>query len=66
LETRLVTGNEALALGALRAGVKVVTGYPRTPSSGALDNLLTIDVGNGRHVEWRIRETHTTQTYNGV
>lgn len=56
METRLVTGNEALALGALRAGVKVVTGYPGTPSSGALGSLLTMDVGNGRHVEWSTNE----------
>jgi len=62
LETRLITGNEALALGALRAGVKVVTGYPGTPSTGALASLLrlsspmTVDDLDGRHVEWSTNE----------
>ena len=56
METRLITGNEALALGALRAGVKVVTGYPGTPSTGALASLLAMDLDDGRHVEWSTNE----------
>ncbi len=55
LETKILTGNEALALGALRAGVKVVTGYPGTPSTGALASLLTMELP-GRHVEWSTNE----------
>ncbi|MDY7076490.1 MAG: hypothetical protein SXV54_06145, partial [Chloroflexota bacterium] len=54
--TRLITGNQALALGALRAGVKVVTGYPGTPSTGALTSLLAMDLNEGRHVEWSTNE----------
>ena len=54
--TKLLTGNEALALGALRAGVKVVTGYPGTPSSGAIGSLLRMDLDDGRHVEWSTNE----------
>jgi indolepyruvate ferredoxin oxidoreductase alpha subunit len=59
LETRIITGNEALVLGALRAGVKVLTGYPGTPSSGALGSLLNPGSGldlSGRHVEWSTNE----------
>ncbi len=56
METRLITGNEALALGALRAGVKVVTGYPGTPSTEALASLLAMDMNDGRHVEWSTNE----------
>jgi indolepyruvate ferredoxin oxidoreductase alpha subunit len=55
LETKIITGNEALALGALRAGVQVFTGYPGTPSSGALGSLLTLDLPD-RHVEWSTNE----------
>jgi 2-oxoglutarate ferredoxin oxidoreductase subunit alpha len=32
----LITGNEALALGAIHAGVRVYSGYPMTPSSSIL------------------------------
>src|SRR5512139_136526 len=57
----MITGNEALALGALRAGVKVVTGYPGTPSTGVLGSLLEMQVAgdpvcNGRHFEWSVNE----------
>jgi len=55
LQTKILTGNEALALGALRAGVKVVTGYPGTPSTGALASLLRMDLP-GRHIEWSTNE----------
>ena len=48
LKTKIVSGNEALALGALRAGVKVVSGYPGTPSSGALSSLINMRL-NGRY-----------------
>ncbi len=60
METRLITGNEALALGALRAGANVLTGYPGTPSSGALGSLLALGLDHpwlqGRHVEWSTNE----------
>lgn len=50
-----MTGNEALALGALHAGIKVAAGYPGTPSSGALESLLLLDPP-GVHVEWSTNE----------
>ncbi len=56
LKMRLITGNEALAFGALRAGVKVVTGYPGTPSSGALDSLLRMEPDGSRYVECSTNE----------
>jgi indolepyruvate ferredoxin oxidoreductase alpha subunit len=50
-----MTGNEALALGALHAGIKVATGYPGTPSTGALESLLLLDPP-GVHIEWSTNE----------
>lgn len=55
MEAKILTGSEALAMGALRAGVKVVTGYPGTPSTGAITSLLRMDLP-GRHVEWSTNE----------
>lgn len=52
---KLLTGNEALALGALRAGVKVATGYPGTPSTGCIESLLLLQPP-GVHVEWSANE----------
>jgi indolepyruvate ferredoxin oxidoreductase alpha subunit len=52
---RILTGNDAVALGALHAGVRVVTGYPGTPSTEALASLLARDLP-GCHVEWSTNE----------
>ena len=52
---KLVSGNEALAYGALRAGVKVVSGYPGTPSSEVIASLLEMDLP-GTFVEWSTNE----------
>jgi indolepyruvate ferredoxin oxidoreductase alpha subunit len=52
---KIVSGNEALAYGALRAGVKVVSGYPGTPSSEVISSLLEMDLP-GTHVEWSTNE----------
>ncbi|MFC2083142.1 thiamine pyrophosphate-dependent enzyme [Candidatus Bipolaricaulota bacterium] len=52
---QMLTGNQAVAFGALRAGVKIATGYPGTPSTGCLAHLLTMKLP-GRHVEWSSNE----------
>lgn len=59
MSKEIVTGNEALALGALRAGAKVITGYPGTPSSEAIGFLLShpeLWKEKGVHVEWSTNE----------
>lgn len=53
--TKLISGNEAVALAALQAGVKVVAGYPGTPSTGAIACLLDLHPP-GIHVEWSANE----------
>jgi len=55
LTRQILTGNQAVALGALRAGVKVVAGYPGTPSTGCLTHLLTMELPE-RHIEWSTNE----------
>ena len=52
---QILTGNQAVALGALKAGVRVATGYPGTPSTGCLAHMLTLDLPD-RHVEWSSNE----------
>lgn len=52
---KTVSGNEALAYGALRAGVKVVSGYPGTPSTEVISSLLKMDLP-GTDVEWSTNE----------
>lgn len=52
----LAYGYEAVARGALEAGVKVVAGYPGTPSSGALNALASVGGNEGIHVELSTNE----------
>lgn len=55
MKTELLMGNEAIALGAIRAGVNVVCGYPGTPSTEVLETIA-----RHRHdklyVEWSVNE----------
>jgi indolepyruvate ferredoxin oxidoreductase alpha subunit len=55
MSKKLISGNEADAYGALAAGVKVVSGYPGTPSTEATAMLLTMDLP-GTKVEWSTNE----------
>ncbi len=48
-----LSGNEAIALGAFEAGVKVASGYPGTPSTEILENLSRYD---GVYTEWAPNE----------
>jgi indolepyruvate ferredoxin oxidoreductase alpha subunit len=52
---KLLMGNEAIALGAIRAGVKVVCGYPGTPSTEALETVARHNDGS-IYVEWSVNE----------
>ena len=50
---QLLSGNEAMALGAYHAGIVVATAYPGTPSTEILENLARRD---GIYVEWSTNE----------
>lgn len=52
----LAYGYEAVARGALEADVRVVAGFPGTPSSGALQALASVSQENNFHVEWSTNE----------
>ncbi|MCX7773816.1 MAG: indolepyruvate ferredoxin oxidoreductase subunit alpha [Clostridia bacterium] len=48
-------GNEAIALGAIKAGVNVVCGYPGTPSTEVLETVAKHNDGS-IYVEWSVNE----------
>ena len=50
---QLLSGNEAMALGAYHAGIAVATAYPGTPSTEILENIARMD---GVYAEWAINE----------
>ena len=49
-------GNDAIARGALEAGVNVVTGYPGTPSSEIVEQLAKVAEESNLYVEWSVNE----------
>ncbi|HDQ13369.1 MAG TPA: hypothetical protein ENN41_00950 [Sediminispirochaeta sp.] len=61
---RRMSGNTAVAYGALRAGIAVATGYPGTPSSETLGELYNFSIDAKKqdpsasvpHVEWSTNE----------
>jgi indolepyruvate ferredoxin oxidoreductase alpha subunit len=55
MHKEFLMGNEAIALGALAAGVSVCAGYPGTPSTEILETIAKRNPGNV-YVEWSINE----------
>ena len=51
----LLMGNAAIGLGAIRAGVGVVSGYPGTPSTEVLETIAKARPGDV-YVEWSVNE----------
>jgi indolepyruvate ferredoxin oxidoreductase alpha subunit len=52
----LLMGNEAIARGALEAGVSVIAGYPGTPSSEIIETLAKVSSQQNLYVEWSVNE----------
>ncbi len=65
IETRLLMGNEAIALGALRAGVRVVTGYPGTPSTEILETVAS-HKDKDVYIEWSVNEKSALEVAAGA
>lgn len=53
---RLLMGNEAIGLGAIRAGVGLVAGYPGTPSTEILETVAKYNQDKKIHVQWSVNE----------
>ena len=60
-----VMGNEAIAIGALAAGVNFVAGYPGTPSTEVLETVVKRNPGNV-YVEWSVNEKAAMEAAAGA
>ncbi|MBP5332467.1 MAG: hypothetical protein J6Y89_11520, partial [Lachnospiraceae bacterium] len=65
MHTEFLMGNEAIALGALAAGVNVVCGYPGTPSSEVLETVAARRTA-ATYVEWSVNEKAALEMAAGV
>ncbi|HEX2924740.1 MAG TPA: indolepyruvate ferredoxin oxidoreductase subunit alpha [Ruminiclostridium sp.] len=65
MSKKLLMGNEAIALGAIRAGVNIVTGYPGTPSTEVLETIARSNPGD-IYVEWSVNEKSAMEVAAGA
>ncbi len=56
LFTQPLRGDQALACGAIAAGVKLVTGYPGSPATPVFDTILSASAPGERFVQWAPNE----------
>jgi indolepyruvate ferredoxin oxidoreductase alpha subunit len=64
-QKQLLMGNEAIALGAIRAGVELAAGYPGTPSSEILETVAKRNDGS-IYVEWSVNEKAAMEVAAGA
>lgn len=62
---KFLMGNEAIALGALDAGVGFVSGYPGTPSTEVLETVAKHNDGSV-YVEWSVNEKSAMEVAAGA
>lgn len=65
MSKRYLMGNEAIALGALAAGIRVVAGYPGTPSSEVIETIAKYHNGSC-YVEWSVNEKASMELAAGA
>ena len=65
MHREFLMGNEAIALGALAAGVNVAAGYPGTPSTEILETVAKRNPGNVK-AEWSINEKAAMEVAAGA
>jgi indolepyruvate ferredoxin oxidoreductase alpha subunit len=56
MREQVLSGDQALAYGALQAGISLVTSYPGSPSSGVVKELLRLSERNTLIIEWSANE----------
>ena len=62
---KFLMGNEAMALGAIHAGVNLVCGYPGTPSTEILETVAKNNDGS-IYVEWSVNEKAALEVAAGA
>lgn len=63
---RILMGNEAIAFGAIKAGVQIASGYPGTPSSEVMETIISHAKEYGIYAEWATNEKVALETAVGA
>jgi indolepyruvate ferredoxin oxidoreductase alpha subunit len=62
----LLNGDEAVARGAVEAGVKLAASYPGTPSTEILEAIAEVAKDFGIYAEWSVNEIVATEVAAGA
>jgi len=62
----MIMGNQAIALGALKAGAALASGYPGTPSSEIIEFISKYKEKTGTYVEWSANEKAAVEVAAGA
>ncbi len=62
----LLNGNEAVARGAVEAGVRVAASYPGTPATEILEAIAEVSREFGIYAEWSVNEVVATEVAAGA
>ena len=65
MHKEFLMGNEAIALGAVAAGVNLVSGYPGTPSTEVLETVAK-HRPDQTYVEWSVNEKAAMEVAAGA
>ncbi|NPE30138.1 indolepyruvate ferredoxin oxidoreductase subunit alpha [Methanococcoides sp. SA1] len=63
---RILMGNEAIAFGAMKAGVQITSGYPGTPSTEVMETIISHANKYGIYAEWATNEKVALETAVGA
>lgn len=66
MSRQMIMGNQAIALGALKAGVNLTAGYPGTPSSEIIEFISKYKDKTGTYVEWSVNEKAAVEVAAGA
>ncbi|MDR1961150.1 MAG: indolepyruvate ferredoxin oxidoreductase subunit alpha, partial [Gracilibacteraceae bacterium] len=66
MSKEIILGNGAIALGAIAAGVRLVAGYPGTPSTEVLQTVEEFNADGAIHVEWSANEKAALEVAAGA
>jgi len=56
MSLKTLNGDQAMAFGALSSGIKLVTSYPGSPSSGTVETLISLAKKHKIYAEWSSNE----------
>ncbi len=65
MSLKFLMGNQAIALGAIHAGVNYVSGYPGTPSTEILE-MVAKSKNENTYVEWSVNEKSALEVATGA